>query len=339
MDPFATRKVGRTSVAVTQLGFGGAPIGELYERMPEDQAINAVRAAWDAGIRYFDTAPFYGSGLSEVRVGHVLRQHSRRDYVLSTKVGRYLLPEDAENIDRGRWKGGLDFKLVMDYSYDATMRSVEQSMHRMGISRFDMLYIHDVDVFSQGSREAFEQRFKEAMEGAYPALDKLRSEGLVKGIGVGINEAEACTMFARAGDFDCFLLAGRYTLLEQEALDDFLPLAEEKNIGILLGGPYNSGILATGAVEGAYYNYYPAPPEILDRVSRIEAVCRRHRVALPAAAIQFPLGHPSVASIIPGAISAHEVRQNVDLMNASIPSDLWAELKHEGLMRPDAPTP
>lgn len=339
MDPRALRRLGHSPVAVTQLGFGSAPLGDLYARLDEAAAIGAVEAAWAEGIRLFDTAPLYGYGLAEHRVGHVLRQKPRGEFVLSTKIGRYLVPADPSTIDRGNFAGGLDFSPVYDYSHDGVMRSVEQSMARLGLGRIDILLVHDVDVWTHGSREAVDTHFRTVMESGYKALDRLRSEGSVGAIGVGINEADMCARFARAGDFDCFLLAGRYTLLEQGALDDFLPLTVEKGIGILLGGPYNSGILATGPVPGAKYNYAPAPPDILDRVARIEAVCKRHQVSLPAAAIQFPLGHPSVSSIVPGAVTAAEVARNATLMREPIPGDLWTELRHEGLLRPDAPTP
>ncbi len=339
MNPTDKRPLGKSGVMVTQLGFGGAPLGEIYTRLSEEQALATVDAAHSEGVTLFDTSPFYGYGLSEHRFGAVLRRKPRDSFVLSTKVGRVFEAPGSEEIDRGQWAGTLEFKPVFDYSYDGAMRSFEQSMMRMGISRIDVLLIHDVDIWTHGSREAYELRMEEALNGAYKALYALREQGVVKAIGVGVNEVESCERFARRGDFDCFLLAGRYTLLEQVALDSFLPLCEAQNIGIMLGGPYNSGILATGAVPGAKYNYKPAPPEIMDRVSRIEAVCKRHGVPLAAAAIQFPLAHPVVASMIPGAISPEEVKRNKDLIAQPIPADLWAELKHEKLIDERAPVP
>lgn len=339
MNPTDKRPLGKSGVMVTQLGFGGAPLGEIYTRLSEEQALATVDAAHSEGVTLFDTSPFYGYGLSEHRFGAVLRRKPRDSFVLSTKVGRVFEAPGSEEIDRGQWAGTLEFKPVFDYSYDGAMRSFEQSMMRMGISRIDVLLIHDVDIWTHGSREAYELRMEEALNGAYKALYALREQGVVKAIGVGVNEVESCERFARRGDFDCFLLAGRYTLLEQGALDSFLPLCEAQNIGIMLGGPYNSGILATGAVPGAKYNYKPAPPEIMDRVSRIEAVCKRHGVPLAAAAIQFPLAHPVVASMIPGAISPEEVKRNKDLIAQPIPADLWAELKHEKLIDERAPVP
>jgi D-threo-aldose 1-dehydrogenase len=339
MDLSQRRPLGRLALRVTPLGLGGAPLGDLYENIPEDRADATVRAAVEAGVGLFDTAPNYGYGLSEHRFGHVLRQAPRDTFVLSTKVGRWLRPEDPARIDRGLFKGGLNFAPVYDYSYDGAMRSFEQSLHRLGLDRVDVLLIHDVDVGTHGSPEAFERRFRETMDGAYRALDELRRAGAVRAIGIGVSEIRPCEMFAHAGDFDCFMLAGRYTLLEQEPLDGLLTLLERKGIGILLAGPFNSGVLATGAVAGAKYNYAPAPPEILDRVRRIEAVCRRHNVPLPAAAIQFPLAHPVVSSIVTGAAAPHEIARNVELITARVPTDLWAELKHAGLIRANAPVP
>jgi D-threo-aldose 1-dehydrogenase len=337
MQPTELRRLGATDVNVTALGFGAAPLGGVFDVMDEDVCRATVNRAWDVGARLFDTAPLYGHGLSELRLGAVLRQKPRDEFRLSTKVGRYLRPGVPGKIDMGQWQQSIGFETVYDYSYDAAFREVEQSLMRLGIPRIDILLIHDVDVWTHG--DGYEQRYKEAMEGSYKALRKLRDEGTVGAIGVGINEADVCARFARDGDFDCFLLAGRYTLLEQGALDDFLPLCVEKNIGIMLGGPYNSGILATGAVPGAKYNYKDAPPEILAQVARIQAVCQRHGVPIAAAAIQFPLAHSAVASMIPGGVTPYEVSRNAALMQVKIPADLWAELKHEGLLRDDAPVP
>ncbi|MET0605648.1 MAG: aldo/keto reductase, partial [Beijerinckiaceae bacterium] len=224
-----------------------------------------------------------------------------------------------------------------DYSYDGVTRCVEQSLLRLAISRIDILLIHDVDVWTHG--DEMERRFKEAMEGAYRALDKLRAEKSVKAIGVGLNEADMCERFARAGDFDCMLLAGRYSLLEQDSLNSFLPLAMEKNISILLGGVFNSGILATGPTPGAKYNYRDAPPEIMARAGRIEQICKSHNVPLAVAAMRFPLGHPAIASVVLGAVSPQEIARNVEGFSQRVPQALWKDLKAAGLMREDAPTP
>lgn len=337
MQPTELRGLGTSDLQVTALGFGAAPLGGVFDVMDEDVCRATINRAWDEGLRLFDTAPLYGHGLSELRLGAALRQKPRDQYKLSTKIGRYLRPGIPGKIDLGQWQQSIGFEPVYDYSYDAAFREVEQSLMRLGIPRIDILLIHDVDVWTHG--EGYEQRYREAMEGSYRAARKLRDEGTVGAIGVGVNESDVCARFARDGDFDCFLLAGRYTLLEQGALDDFLPLCVEKNIGIMLGGPYNSGILATGAVPGAKYNYVDAPPEILARVAQIQAVCQRHRVPIAAAAIQFPLAHPAMSALIPGAVTPYEVSRNVRLLQTPIPADLWAELKHEGLLREDAPVP
>jgi D-threo-aldose 1-dehydrogenase len=266
-----------------------------------------------------------------------LRRLPERDFVLSTKVGRCLVPEVAEKVDHRWFKGGLNFRPIDDYSYDGAMRSIDQSFQRLGLNRIDILLIHDVDVWTFG--QAYEQRFHEAMTGSYRAIESLRSQGVIKAIGVGVNEIEPCMRFAEAGDFDCLMLAGRYTLLEQGALDELLPLVERKGISILIAGPYNSGILATGAVPGAKYNYREAPPEIIKKVARIEVVCRRYDVPLAACALQFPLGHPSISAVVPGAVTPEEIHRNVTLMSTKIPADVWSELKYEGLLRSDAPVP
>jgi D-threo-aldose 1-dehydrogenase len=333
------RQLGKSGVEVPVIGFGGAPLGNLFQQFSDEQARATVRAAYDAGMRLFDTAPLYGHGLSEHRIGEALRWLDRDSYVLSTKIGRLLSPRDPKTVDGKLFKQVLPFEGVYDYSYDAVMRSVDDSLHRLGMHRIDVLLIHDVDVWTHGSEEARLERFKEVMDGGYHAMLKLREQGVVRAIGAGINEVQACEDFARAGDFDCFLLAGRYTLLEQAALDTLLPYCAEKNISVLIGGPYNTGILASGAVEGAYYNYAPAPVEVMDRVARIEAVCARHDVLLASAALQFPLGHPNVATLIPGARSPDEITQNRAIFEVDIPAAFWAELKHEGLLREDAPTP
>ena len=321
------------------MGFGGAPLGNMYAGFTDEAARATVSACYDAGIRYFDTAPLYGFGLSEHRVGEALRWRDRDGCVLSTKVGRLLRPKDPRQLDGGIFKRILPFEGVYDYSYDGVMRSVDDSLQRLGTHRIDVLLIHDVDVWTHGSEEARRERFREVMAGGYKAMLKLREEGAIRAIGAGVNEVKACQEFAEAGDFDCFLLAGRYTLLEQGALDEFLPLCERRGIGLIIGGAYNTGILATGAVEGAMYNYKPAPPEVLERVRRIEAVCARHGVRLASAALQFPLGHPAVATVIPGTRSPEEVRRNIEIFGDAIPADFWAELKHEGVLREDAPTP
>ena len=333
------RPLGGSGLEVPAIGFGGAPLGNMYQEFSDEQARATVRAAYDAGMRLFDTAPLYGFGLSEHRLGEALRWLERDSFLLSTKIGRLLRPVPPEQADGGLFKRILPFEGAYDYGYDGVMRSVEDSLQRLGMSRIDILLAHDLDVWTHGSETVRLERFKELMGGGYRAMLRLREQGVVRAIGAGVNEIQACEDLARAGDFDCFLLAGRYTLLEQAALDTLLPWCQERGQSLLIGGPYNTGILATGAVAGAYYNYAPAPPAILDRVRRIEAVCARHEVRLATAALRFPLGHPSVATLIPGARSPKEIAQNRAVFEAPIPADLWAELKQEGLLRADAPTP
>ena len=333
------RVLGKSGVEVTIMGFGGAPLGNMYQAFSDQQARATLEACYDAGIRYFDTAPLYGFGLSEHRLGEALRGRQRDAFVLSTKVGRLLRPGDPAALDHGQFRGSLPFAQVYDYSYDGVMRSVDDSLQRLGTWRIDILLVHDLDVWTHGSEEARRARVQEFMAGGYRALVELREQGAVRAIGAGVNETAACQDLAERGDFDCFLLAGRYTLLEQAPLDHFLPLCATRNIALIIGGAYNTGILATGAIPGAYFQYAPAPPEIMERVRRIEAVCARHGVRLASAALQFPLGHPVVATVIPGTRSPAEVAQNVEIFAPEIPADFWAELKHEGLLRADAPTP
>jgi D-threo-aldose 1-dehydrogenase len=331
------RPLGRSALSVTSLGFGGAPLGNLFSELAETDAAGAVTAAYRAGINFFDTAPLYGHGLSEHRIGAALRHVPRDSFVLATKIGRLLRPQRAA--DGGLYRNILPFATVYDYSYDGVMRSVEDSLQRLGLARIDVLHVHDVDIWTHGSEAAMAERFAEIMRGGYRALLRLRDEKSIGAIGVGVNEWQACQRFAEAGEFDCFLLAGRYTLLEQEALQSFLPLCERRQISVIIGGPYNTGILATGAVSGATYNYRPAPEDVLARVRRIEDVCRRHGVALASAALQFPLHHPAVASVIPGARSAAEIAAGIAALEAEIPADFWRDLKDEGLLSPAAPTP
>ncbi|MEO1679356.1 MAG: aldo/keto reductase [Pseudomonadota bacterium] len=329
---------GTGGLRFTELGFGSAPLGNLYRAISDETADEILDGAWASGVRYYDTAPLYGLGLSETRFNRFLRGKPRDDYVLSTKIGRLLkVATEATRDGHGKWFDVPARTEVYDYSYDGVMRSVEFSLERLGIDRIDILYAHDLDAFNHGSQEALEVRLNELMDGGYSALLKLREEGVIAAFGAGVNEWQPCQWLTERGDFDLFLLAGRYTLLEQEALESFLPLAEARGIGIVVGGPYNSGILATGPREGAFYNYDPAPKEILERVGRIEAICRDHGVRLVDAAFQFPLRHPSVVSVIPGGQGPDEMESNLAAAQAEIPAGLWMALKSEGLMRADAP--
>jgi D-threo-aldose 1-dehydrogenase len=331
------RVLGRTGLQVSVLGFGSAPLGDLFAQLDDSTAIAAVDRAFELGINLLDTSPLYGHGLSEHRCGTAIRRVPRQDIVVCTKVGRWMDPFHGRASGSG-FVGGQPHRAVVDYSYDGTMRSVEQSLLRLGTDRLDLLLIHDVDIWTHGV-DAIEDRFREAMAGAYVALDRLRSEGVVAGIGIGVNEAEMCVRFAQAGSFDTMLLAGRYSLLEQPALAHFLPLAQQKGIAVMLGGVFNSGILATGAVPGAKYNYQDAPPDILARVANIERVCEAHGVALPTAALHFVLGHPAVVSVVLGAQKPEEVERNVAALSGQLPSALWSDLKAQHLLDPEAPVP
>ena len=338
MTALPTRPLGRSGLTVSILGFGGAPLGDLYDLLDDEIALRSVATAADLGVTLFDVAPLYGRGLAEHRFGTVLKRLPRASFVLSTKVGRWLKPAPGGPRSPSRYRGGLSFDPVIDYSYDGAMRAFEQSLQRLAVPSIDIALIHDVDVWTHG-KDAIEARFREAMDGAYRALDELRRAKVVKAIGIGVNESAMCVRFANAGDIDAVLLAGRYSLLEQPALADFLPLAEQKGIGVMLGGVFNSGILASGAVVGAKYNYRPAPDDVLDRVRRIERVCASHGVALPVAAMHFALGHPAVASLVIGAVTPAEVKRNVAALTARVPASLWSDLKREDLLDTHAPVP
>ena len=331
------RALGRTGLRLSALGFGGTGLGNMYSAMSERDAIQTLDAAYTSGLRYYDTAPLYGHGLSELRTGSGLRRFADPGAVVSTKVGWRLKPTFGGPSDAGLFRDISAFSRFNDYSYDGAMRSFEESLNRLGAQRVDILLIHDVDRRNQGDR--LPEVFRAAMTGAYKALLSLREQGVIKAIGCGLNEWEACQQFAEAGDFDCFLLAGRYTLLEQESIESFLPLCQRRGIGIILGGPYNSGILASGAVKGAWFDYAPANDAVLSRVEAIQEVCARHDVPLKAAALQFPLHHPCVASVIPGTRSPGELAENLSMLRVPIPAELWHDLKSRTLIQREAPTP
>jgi D-threo-aldose 1-dehydrogenase len=338
MNPTENRKLGKSGVSLTQLGFGGAPLGELFVRVDETTAAATLQAAWDAGVRYFDTAPYYGRGLSEIRTGRFLDAKPRSEFVLSSKVGRWFFPPaKPDEFDTGFWAGGLRFDHVHDYSYDGIMRSYEQSQMRLGMNRIDLLLIHDLDFWFHATEAKVAAYLGQLFTSGWRALDELRSHGLVRGVGAGINELGMMPRFLDAIGLDFFLVALRYTLMEQEVLEAEFPCCERMGVGIVVGGVYNSGITATGPIAGAKYNYADASPEVIDRVRRIEAVCKSHGVPLAAAALQFPLAHPIVASVIPGAVSSEQVRQNVENFRHLIPTSLWSDLKREGLLSERAP--
>jgi len=334
MDPTSHVPLGKTSLSVTLLGLGSAPLGGLFDAVADETAHGVVQHAYDAGLRFYDTAPLYGYGSAERRLGHVLSRQPRDEFVLATKVGRLIRPPEtvSSNLDAGgagQFRGAPPLVPMFDFSYDGVMRSFEDSLERLGVDRIDVLHIHDPDDY-----------FEQALSGAYKALDKLRSEGTIKALGSGMNQAEMLARFAREADFDCFLVAGRYTLLDQAALPELLPICERKGIAIIIGGVYNSGILANLDVpERATFNYQPAEQRWLDKARRIKAVCDRHGVPIQAAALQFPLAHPAVATVLTGARSIAELDQNLTFMRQPIPADLWQELKSEGLLPAEAPTP
>lgn len=329
----------RSTLNLTQLGFGGAPLGNLYRKIEDSDAQATLDAAWDAGIRYFDTAPQYGLGRSEMRFSEALTRFDLDALTLSTKVGRVLEDCAPEDVTPEAFVDVPQKRIVFDYTYDGILRSYDESIARLGCDKIDMLFLHDIDAGTHGDA-GVEDKLRELFnQGGYRALNELREAGKISAIGAGVNTWQICERLLGEADFDGFLLAGRYTLLEQDPLDTFLPLCLERDVGILLGGPYNSGILATGAVEGARYDYAPAPGDILHRVRKLDEVCIAHDTPLIAAALQFPLGHAAVKSIIPGASNPDEVRQNVEIFETPIPAALWSDLKTQGLIRPDAPTP
>lgn len=334
---FERRRVGATDLTLPVYGFGAAPLGNLFRPIPDAEAPKLVTAAWAAGHTYIDTAPFYGSGLSERRVGEALRQLDRSATVISTKVGRLLVPDAQHDASKDAYFDASPFRPVFDYSYDGVMRSFEDSLQRLGTDHVEILFVHDVGEETQGKGNR--GNFEIAMASGYKALDELRSSGAVKAIGLGVNEWQICEDAMDRGQWDLFLLAGRYTLLEQEALTSFLPRCLKENASIVVGGAFNSGILATGAIAGATYNYAPAPAAIRAKVDAIEAVCRAHGTPMAAAALQFPLTHPAVASVIPGVAAPEHVERNLALVRTAVPVALWADLKAEGLLRADAPVP
>jgi D-threo-aldose 1-dehydrogenase len=337
----ARRDLGTTGLKVTELGFGTAPLGNLFLPLADDVAHATLAAAETLGFGYYDTAPFYGFGLSERRLGDAVRL--RNDIVLSTKVGRLLkpVPGPVDEIQvRHGYATPMPFEPVYDYSYDAVMRSYEASLQRLGLSRIDILYIHDIGPLTHGDQNA--ARMAELTKsGGLKALEELRASKAISGFGMGVNEVPACLEVMQHARLDVILLAGRYTLLEQQPLDDLFPLCEKAGTVIVVGGPYNSGILAVGTKTGAplYYNYEPAPADVIEKVRKIETVCDRHGVPLAAAALQFPLAHKLVASVIPGLDSPERVNQTIALYCHKIPAALWQDLVQEKLVRADAPLP
>ena len=326
MNPRERVPLGRTSLTVTRFGLGTAPLAGLFEAVDEAQGIAVIERAWDAGIRFFDTAPLYGHGLAELRLGKALKHKPRDEFTLATKVGR-LLRADVPPEPGQAFRGTPPVNPTFDFSYDGVMRSFEESLARLGLDRVDILHIHDPD-----------DHYDDAIKGAYRALDRLRADRVIGAVSAGMNQAEMLTRFAREADFDCFLLAGRYTLLDQVALKELLPECQKRGIAILAGGVYNSGILANPK-PGAHYNYKTAPAELVERAERIRDVCTRHGVPLKAAAVQFPMGHPAVSCVIVGCRSSAQLDESIKMFEFDIPPGLWHDLKAEGLLPDDAPTP
>ena len=344
-----TRKLGNTDLDLTVLGLGTGQLGGFQPRgesdpwlesSPEDEALATIHSAVSSGITYFDTAPYYGYGRAEHRLGQVMRQVDREKFLVSTKIGRVLSPLRSETPKPSDYRyGGLPFVPTFDYSYEGTMRSIEDSYQRLGLASIDIAFIHDVDLFTHKEPELVDRYFREAMEGAYVALDELRSAGIIRAIGCGLNDAVSSSRFLRAGNFDCMMLAGRYTLLDQSALDDMLPLCKTEGASVIIAAPFNSGISATGPIKGARYDYSEASSELLEKARAIESICQRYDISLAAAALQFPFGHECVASSVPGSKKPSEVGANFNFMFTPIPDDFWKELKHESLISDLAPLP
>ena len=326
---------GRT-LDFTLLGFGSVPLGNYPQPLDESTCDSTVEAAWDCGIRYFDTAPVYGLGLAEARLGRVLRTLPRDQFVISTKVGRVLVPCAEGEQNAKIFVKTPPYRFEFDYSYDGVMRSFEDSLRRLGLERVDILYVHDIDAIVHGDRERYEQRMRELFDnGGWRALDQLRSDGVITAIGAGVNEWQPCVRLLELADPDLFLLAGRYTLLEQPPSDAFFPKCAERGARVVIGGPYNSGVLAGKGM----YNYSAVPPPIAQRVAALERECASFGVSLRAAALQFVVAHPLVVSVIPGAGSASEVTDNRATLGEPIPASLWQRLKDCGLLEADAATP
>jgi D-threo-aldose 1-dehydrogenase len=328
LNPISKVALGKTQVHVTRLGLGGSGLGGLYQDISDETAFGLVHRTLELGINLIDTAPLYGHGKSELRLCSALKAVPRQSYVLATKVGRLLVPEDPSKLESIWFENPSPFLPVFDFSYDGVRRSIEESLRRLGLDSVDILHIHDPDDISA-----------ERLHGAYAALHGLRQHGHVGAIGVGTNQAQTVVRLAHNFEFDCFLLAGRYTLIDHGALEELLPLCARKEISVIIGGPYNSGILATGATPDAKFNYLTASSEVIAKVRQIEEVCSRHSVPLKAAALQFPLAHPVVASVIPGARSIAEVEENFRMMSVPVSEGFWKELRERRLLPQGAPTP
>ncbi|EKD55175.1 MAG: hypothetical protein ACD_60C00025G0072 [uncultured bacterium] len=330
------RRLGKTHLKISEIGFGTASIGNLYQECSNKTAEETISTCYELGIRYFDTAPEYGHGLSERRLGDTLRARERDSYVLSTKVGDILYAEHNRLPPPTKFINKLPFHLRFDYSYDAIMRAFEDSLQRLGLNRVDILLVHDLDTIVH-PKNIFDEHYKIYLESGYKALDKLRHEKVIQAIGLGVKKWEVCDDALQHGDYECFMLQGNYTLLEQPALDTFMGTCQKKQISILLAGPYASGILATGPVKGAYFHHREADETILNRVQLIQDICDAHKVPIQAAAIQFPLRHPVIASVVVGSASEKSMRKNIEYAKMDIPESLWNALKDAGIIPQHAP--
>jgi D-threo-aldose 1-dehydrogenase len=336
MIDISRRRLGRTDLMVTELGFGSAPLGGFRGPVHEREAMATLDAAWAGGVRYFDSAPFYGYGRSELRIGALLRDRSRDSFVVSTKVGRVLRPFDPARASPGHRTGGLPFDADFDYSYEATLRSVEQSLLRTGLTRFDILLVHDLDTFVHRDSAVMEHHYAVAMDGALRALHELRDAGLVRAIGVGLNEASTAARLLRDTDLDCVLLAGRYTLLDRSAEEEVLPICRSRGIAFIAGGPFNSGILAAPRRPGAPFHYAAAGSSVIARAAKLDELAHAHGIPLQAAALQYALRRPEVAAVIPGAMSAAEQMQILAWYHVTVPESFWDAHDDHGFTAPTA---
>ena len=337
MNPLDRVTIGDTGVEVTRLGLGGGTLSPmalpegLYDGASHDEAVAITRRAYELGIRYFDVAPLYGFGRSEVRIGKGLSGFDRSSFVLSTKAGRLLVPKAGTSPSTNNLDALPDLTTFETWTRDNVLRSIDESLQRLKTDRVDIVYVHDPDEQTFGEQQANDE--------AFPALFELREQGTIGVIGCGMNQWQMPARFIRRFDLDIVLIAGRYTLLDHSALPELLPLCIERNVKVTIGGPYNTGILARDLSGPVTFDYEPAPQNLIDRAKKLDAICRRHGVDLKAAALAFVLAHPAVATVIPGARTVAEVEQNVDMAGKAIPQDLWTEMRSEALIPEDAPTP
>ncbi|RFB98956.1 pyridoxal 4-dehydrogenase [Rhizobium leguminosarum bv. trifolii] len=328
-----TRRIGKTGLEVTEISFGAAALGGLYRACPREVAMDTLQAAWDSGIRYFDVAPWYGLGLAERRVGDFLRDQPDGSYVLSTKVGRLLRPVPTGTVPDYSYVDPLSFDADYDYSYDGIMRSVEFSYARLGLNRIDILYVHDIGGYTHGAaKNAVYQ--KQLLDSGIKALEELKSSGAISAFGLGVNEVPVCLDVMRNADLDCILMAGRYTLLDRSAVAELLPLCRQKDTSLVVGGVFNSGILATGPVPGAHFDYMPADDAVLAKVGAMEAIAKRHGVPLAAPALQFPLREPIVASVLIGTAKPSSLIRNMEIVEPRLADEIYAEFEPYTLVAP-----